>query len=88
MGQGRGSTYTLKARRHRDTACLGAWQLAVLTAQIQNVPERRATLSLDDSGRHQLPSLEGSKHVSSSSPGLPAGVKLVAQIVTCFRRRE
>lgn len=23
-----------------DTACLGAWQLAALTAQIQNVPER------------------------------------------------
>lgn len=40
MGQGQGSTYTLKVRRHRDTACLGAWQLAALTAQIQNVPER------------------------------------------------
>lgn len=40
MGQGQGSTYTLKTRRHRDTACLEAWQLAALTTQTQNVLRR------------------------------------------------
>lgn len=96
-----GSTYTLRAGRHRDAACLGAWQLAAVTTQIQNVPGRCAALSSDDPsspetgqtsatrlGRFQSCQFECPRALLRSARQSRGSIGLVAQVGTCFRRRE